>query len=52
MTQELVAEKIGVSRRAVSKWEQGKAEPSTTNLVKLARLCGVDSTDLLREVEG
>ncbi len=27
MTQELVAEKIGVSRQAVSKWGQGKAEP-------------------------
>ena len=52
MTQELVAQKIGVSRQAVSKWEQGKAEPSTTNLVKLARLYGVDPADLLREVEG
>lgn len=52
MTQELVAEKIGVSRQAVSKWEQGKAEPSTTNLVKLARLYGVDPADLLREVKG
>ena len=52
MTQELVAEKLGVSRQAVSKWEQGKAEPSTTNLVKLARLYGVDPADLLREVKG
>ena len=52
MTQELVAEKIGVSRQAVSKWEQGKTEPSTTNLVKLARLYGVDPADLLREVGG
>ena len=50
MTQELVAEKLGVSRQAVSKWEQGKSEPSTTNLVKLARLSGVDPADLLREV--
>ena len=50
MTQELVAEKLGVSRQAVSKWEQGKSEPSTTNLVKLARLYGVDPADLLREV--
>ncbi|WP_417229203.1 helix-turn-helix domain-containing protein [Thermophilibacter sp.] len=50
MTQELVAEKLGVSRQAVSKWEQGKTEPSTTNLVKLARLYGVDPADLLREV--
>ena len=52
MTQELVAEKIGVSRQAVSKWEQGTSEPSTTNLVKLARLYGVDPADLLREVVG
>ncbi|MDM8271242.1 helix-turn-helix domain-containing protein [Thermophilibacter provencensis] len=52
MTQEFVAEKIGVSRQAVSKWEQGASEPSTTNLVKLARLYGVDPADLLREVEG
>lgn len=49
MTQELVAEKLGVSRQAVSKWEQGKSEPSTSNLVKLARLYGVDPADLLRE---
>ena len=52
MTQELVAQKLGVSRQAVSKWEQGASEPSTTNLVKLARLYGVDPADLLREVDG
>lgn len=52
MTQEFVAEKIGVSRQAVSKWEQGASEPCTSNLVKLARLYGVDPADLLREVEG
>ena len=51
MTQEFVAEKIGVSRQAVSKWESGASEPSTTNLVKVARLYGVDPADLLREVE-
>ena len=51
MTQELVAEKIGVSRQAVSKWESGTAEPSTSNLIKVARLYGIDPADLLREVE-
>ena len=51
MTQELVAEKIGVSRQAVSKWESGAAEPSTSNLIKVARLYGIDPADLLREVE-
>lgn len=52
MTQEFVAEKVGVSRQAVSKWESGASEPSTTNLVKVARLYGVDPAELLREVEG
>ena len=51
MTQELVAEKIGVSRQAVSKWESGAAEPSTSNLIKVARLYGIDPADLLREVK-
>lgn len=50
MTQEFVAEKLGVSRQAVSKWESGKSEPSTTNLLALGDLFGVDAADLLREV--
>lgn len=52
MTQEFVAQQMGVSRQAVSKWEQGASEPSTTNLIKLARAFNVDPADLLREVEG
>ena len=51
MTQEFVAEQIGVSRQAVSKWESGASEPSTTNLIKVARLYGVDPAELLSEVE-
>lgn len=50
MTQEFVAQQLGVSRQAVSKWEQGASEPSTTNLIKLARVFEVDPADLLREV--
>lgn len=52
MTQELVAEKVGVSRQAISKWESGASEPSTSNLIKVARVYGVDPAELLREVEG
>ncbi len=37
MTQEFVAETIGVSRQAVSKWENGTSEPNTSNLMALAR---------------
>ena len=36
MSQEQVAEALGVSRQAVSKWENGTAEPSTSNLLALA----------------
>ena len=52
MTQEFVAQHVGVSRQAVSKWEQGTSEPSTTNLIKLAKLYDVDPADLLRSVSG
>ena len=48
MTQELVAESRGVSRQAVSKWESGKTDPSTANLLALADLLGVPVEDLLR----
>ena len=50
MTQEFVAEHLGVSRQAVSKWENGSSDPSTSNLLALAKLYGIDATDLLREV--
>ena len=51
MTQEFVAESLGVSRQAVSKWESGKSAPSTTNLLALAELFGLASEDLLKEVQ-
>lgn len=50
MTQEFVAESLGVSRQAVSKWENGSSDPSTSNLVALAELFGVTPEDLLSEV--
>ena len=52
MTQEFVAEALGVSREAVSKWESGISDPSTTNLMALAKLFGVDVEDMLKEVNG
>lgn len=51
MTQEFVAEALGVSRQAVSKWESGRSDPSTTNLLALAKLFGVPPEELLREGE-
>ena len=46
MSQEKVAELIGVSRQAVAKWEAGLSAPSTAHLFKLAELFGT-SADLL-----
>ena len=51
MTQEFVAETLGVSRQAVSKWESGASDPSTSNLIALARLYGVTAEELLRGKE-
>ena len=51
MTQEFVAESIGVSRQAVSKWESGTSAPSTTNLMALAKLFGVAAEELLKEAQ-
>lgn len=50
MTQEFVAESLGVSRQAISKWENGNAEPSTSNLLALAKLYGVGAEALLARV--
>ena len=50
MTQEFVAEAMGVSRQAVSKWENGTADSSTSNLLKLARLYGGDPEELIRSI--
>ena len=50
MTQEFVAESLGVSRQAVSKWENGTADPSTSNLLKLAKLFGIPPEELIRSV--
>ena len=50
MTQEFVAEALGVSRQAVSKWETGSSDPSTANLLALAKLYGVSAEDLLKNV--
>lgn len=52
MTQEFVAESLGVSRQAVGKWESGASEPSMSNLIALAKLYGVEPEELLRQVAG
>ncbi len=51
MTQEFVAETLGVSRQSVSKWESGASDPNTSNLIALAKLYGISAEELLKNVE-
>ena len=48
LNQEQMAETLGVSAQAVSKWENGTADLSTANLLALAQLFGVPAEELLR----
>lgn len=47
MSQELVAERLGVSRQAVTKWESGQTKPTARNLKALADLYQIPSEKLL-----
>lgn len=49
ISQEFVAERLMVSRQAVSKWETGQTEPSMQNLLQLAEVLKVDVNILLNE---
>ena len=50
-TQDFVAEKLGVSRQAVSKWEKGTTEPSTSNLFALAKLFDMSIEEFMKEIQ-
>lgn len=47
-TQAELAEKLGVTNKAVSKWETGEAFPETAQLIPLADIFGVTADELLR----
>lgn len=48
MTQAELADLLGITNKAVSKWETGEAFPETSQLVPLADVFGVAVDDLLR----
>lgn len=50
LSQEEVAQKVGVSAQAISKWENGECLPDCFNLAAVSELYGI-STDLLLETE-
>lgn len=46
-SQEELADELGISRQAVSKWERAESSPDTNNLILLARLYNMSLDDLL-----
>lgn len=48
MSQEELANSLGVSRQAVSKWERGESSPDTLNLIGLADLYEMSLDELVR----
>ena len=52
MSQEQLAEKLGVSRQAVSKWELDATLPDTANVIALGKMFGVTTDYLLVEETG
>ena len=49
MSQEILAEKVGVSRQAVSRWEVGEAYPEMSNIVALCSIFHCNINDLIND---
>ena len=49
MTQEELAEQLGVSRQAVSRWEVGSVVPDSKNILEMSRIFGVTTDYLLKD---
>lgn len=47
LSQEELADKLGISRQSVSKWERAESSPDTDNLICLAKIYGVSLDELL-----
>ncbi len=49
MTQDVLAEKVGVSRQSVSKWENGESYPEMDNILILCNIFNCKINDLVHE---
>ncbi len=49
ISQDEFAERLGVSRQAVSKWERNEAYPDTENLIAISRFYGISIDDLINK---
>lgn len=51
LSQEYIAEQLGVSRQAVSKWETDQSEPTTKNLTELAGIFKISLSELVEPLK-
>ena len=51
MSQEQLAEAVGVSRQAVSKWESEQASPDPEKIITMSEIFGVTTDYLLKGIE-
>ena len=49
MSQEELAEKLGVSRQSVSKWESAQSTPDLNRILKMSEIFGVSTDVLLKD---
>lgn len=47
LSQENLAEQLGVSHQAVSKWERAESSPDTEHLIALAKIYGISMDEML-----
>lgn len=47
LSQVELAQKMGVTQQTISSWEQGRSEPSATQLQELSRLAGISADRIL-----
>lgn len=50
LSQEQLAEQLGVSRQAISKWETGQSVPELEKIVALSRIFGISTDALLGNI--
>lgn len=51
MSQDMLAEKLNISRQSISKWERGESLPSIDNLVRLSEILGIPLDELVKGKE-
>ena len=52
LTQEALAQELGVSRQTISNWESGRTYPDISSVLKLSDLYGLSLDELLKEDAG